>query len=219
MRLLACLFLLAAACSSNAPKPTTTPQPTTTPTGTAKTAQVAVALRPGTKVVQTIHADMDGDGIDEIAVWSQAEVAPEGSPLRQSYVDVFSAQSGTTKKVLDAGGSALTVDPKVVGQQVQFFRFVTFNGHPDLVLGVLNEGAGAGPLDLWVWSWGTPLRQEFRYSTTVDGNLALRGNQVTLDTGSYKPSDPMCCPSGMSHIVIGNKDGKIGIVSETTTKS
>jgi hypothetical protein len=102
---------------------------------------------------------------------------------------------------------------------VQFLRFVSFDAKPDLVLGVLNEGASAGPLDLWVWSWGTPLKQEFRYSTTEDGTLAVRGDQVALDTGSYKPSDPMCCPSGMSHIVIGAKDGKIQIVSETTTKS
>jgi hypothetical protein len=106
-----------------------------------------------------------------------------------------------------------------VSQHVEFMQFVTFDRKPDLVLGVLNEGAGAGPLDVWVWSWGSPFKREFRYSTTEDGTLAARGNTVTIDTGSFTPTDPMCCPSGMDHIVIGAQGGTIAIVSKTTSKS
>ena len=216
------LFLIAAACSSKAVKPTPTPKPTQTSSTRINvdinSAERTLPRRPNTRVVKRVTGDMDGDGIPEIAVWSEATTAPPGSLLRQDYVDVYSFRSTAFVKVFTAS-EALTVEPKNVGQHIEFFGFVTFTDKPDLVLGVLNEGAGAGPLDVWVWSWGTPFTQEFRYSTTVDGNLAVRGNQLTLTTGSYKSSDPMCCPSGMSHIVIGSKHGKIAVVSETTTKS
>jgi hypothetical protein len=219
MRRFAVLVLvLLAACSTKTPAPT--PTTSQTPTPTRRNGDVSFTIRSGTKLVRSIRADMDGDGIDEVAVWSQAQAAPEGSTLRQSYVDVYSLHEGKTTKVFDAADSAVPVDPKYVNQQVQFFQFVTFAGKPDLVLGVLNQGASAGPLDIWVWSWGSPaLKEEFRYSTTVDGNLSAAGDQLRLDTGSYKPADPMCCPSGMDHIVIGETQGKIGIVSKTTTKS
>jgi hypothetical protein len=216
MRRAALLVLLAAAaaCGSNhAAAPSAKPA-TTTPAFDA-----ASALRPGTTVQRTIEADMDGDGTDEVAVWSEATTAPAGSVLRQSYVDVYGYTDGRWTHVFDASGSALAVDPRNVSQHVVFMRFVTFAHKPDLVLGVLNEGAGAGPLDVWIWSWGRPFKREFRYSTTQGGTLATQGKTVTLDTGAFEPTDPMCCPSGMDHIVIGIKDGSIGIVGRTTTKS
>ncbi len=212
-RYLIAVLLIATACSAN--KPVSPPPPTRTPTPTS--VDLDPQLRPGTKLVRQIQADMNGDGSDEIAVWSQATSAPRGSVLNQSYVDLFTDESGSWHKIFTASG-ALTVDAKYVSQQLQFFQFVKFQSKPDLVLGVLNEGASAGPLDVWVFD-GLPPATAFRYSTTVDGQLAVDGNRLELDTGSYKPSDPMCCPSGMDHIAIGSQNGKIAIVSKTTTKS
>lgn len=205
--LVVALLIATAACSSNKPAATTTPAPT-------RVLAFAPQLRPGTTLVRQIQADMNGDGADEYAIWSQASSAPPGSVLRQSYVDVFDRRGDK----LFTATEALTVDPKAVYQVPQFFQFVTFDGKPDLVLGVQNEGASSGPLDIWVFS-GVPLETAFKYSTTQDGQLVADGNQLQLITGSYKPADPMCCPSGMDHIVIGSRNGKIGIVGKTTTKS
>lgn len=216
-RLVLLVFVVAAACSSHTPAATPTPIPTPAATVAPAVAGLASQLRPGTTTVREIHADMNGDGTDEYAVWSQATSAPPGSVLRQSYVDVFD-RAGTSWKTVFTATEALPVDPKEVDQMPQFFQFVPLDGKPDLVLGVLNEGASAGPLDVWVFA-GVPPRTAFKYSTTVDGQLIATGNTLQLTTGSYKASDPMCCPSAMDHITIGVRDGKIAITGKTSSKS
>src|SRR5437899_291610 len=108
-----CLLFLAAACSAK--KPASSPTPTPTATATATTApsptpkvdahavNVSTLIRPGTKANQTLYADIDGDGTDEIAVFTQSTAPPpQGMVVAQSYVDVFAYAGGSWRKVYDA---------------------------------------------------------------------------------------------------------------------
>lgn len=233
--ILACVLLLAAACSSKSPRPSATPSATTAPTATPKAdahaVDVSTLLRPGTKVERTIYADMNADGTEEIAVWSQATTTPPGAILAQSYIDVFSHQSGKWTKIFDAAtysdGPILQPEANGVSQQIAFFQFAHLGcgSFPaDLVVGVLTVGAGEGPLDVWVLSSKQTFKTEFHYTTARGGSLDLSSGKavcgpglLTLRTGDYKPSDAMCCPSAMVSLLIERLGDHIGIGSRTST--
>jgi hypothetical protein len=225
--LLVVAVLALASCSTDEPSPTAAPAATAAITASpaasfdARKTDVAALVRPF-EVSRTIHADMDGDGSEEIAAWSLATEAPEGSALRQSHVDVFSFRAGRWEKVFDATKEGvLNENPNEVSQDVPYFSFIDFAGDhkPYLVLGIQNVGASNGPLDVWAlrWDGSAAFEKEFTYSTDRGGTLVFGARTLTLSTGSYEPGDPGCCPSAMAEIGIGYKDGKVRILSRKET--
>src|SRR5581483_11779870 len=208
-----CLVLLAA-CSTKTPaSPTARPQVTGTAQPESPKFDVQTLLRPGTSAQSTIYGDMDGDGTDEVAVWSRADKTSGQNIIAQSYVDIYANRAGSWTNIYDATKSGvLQTGEDFVSQSISFMRFVKFT-NTDLVVGVATQGAGEGPLDVWVLSES---KTDFHYQTTRGGQLSVDGNVLVLRTGDYKPSDAMCCPSAIATIKIGATTKGIGIISRTS---
>jgi hypothetical protein len=224
-RLLVVCLVLIAACSTKSPSPTTTPRPTrtATPKVDAHSVEVKDLLRPGTSEQATVYGDMDGDGVDEIAVWSRANKAPAEGPLAQSYVDVFADRAGAWTNIYDATKhGVIQTGEDFVSQTITFMRFVPFgcDRSSEFVLGVQTQGAGEGPLDVWVLS---PKKTEFHYTTTSGGTLTVDPHKgcgdsgLILTTGDFRPGDAMCCPSAIATIRIEQLGDHVGISSRSNT--
>ncbi len=220
----AIVLLLAVGCSSGGPKTSVEPTKTAAPRPKASIDAREIDVEPLVAphaVMKTVYADVDGDGIEEIAVWSQSAEPPEGSFIKQSYIDVFSVETGKPAKVFDAVKDGIVNEsPDEVSQDVAYLSFVDFRGEgrPYLVLGIQNVGASNGPLDVWALHWdGGAFAKEFNYSTDRGGTLVRDGATLKLDTGAYAPGDPGCCPSSIAHIVIGYRSGRVQQLSRTET--
>jgi hypothetical protein len=211
--------------------------PTTPPPEPPDPRQIPVQslLRPGTSADQVLYGDMNGDGLDEIVLVSHDQTAPASGGPAQPFLDVFGFAGTRYQKVLDAttiappgGDHPLRVidatNPEFNSQAVTFTGLVDFQaeGAKDLVTGVEVEGAGAGPLSVWVIGMdGASFVTDFFEQTTRGGTLLTVGDTVRLETGKFGPNDPGCCPSRISHQVIAFDPGRneIRVVKETLTKN
>jgi len=179
-----------------------------------------------------LYGDLDGDGNEEIVVASRKRVVPPGAFLPQQFLDVFGFDGSSYVRVFAATEGAppghgapdqmiATPRPVAVSQQIDFLELVDFrrDRSPEVAVGILTIGAAAGPLDVWVVSADRGWRTELFEATQSDGRLAVVGNRLLLDTGSYAPSDPQCCPSRIEHQVIGfdRATGRITILRRTFT--
>jgi hypothetical protein len=94
------------------------------------------------------------------------------------------------------------------------------DGSAELVVGVLNVGAGPGPLDLWVIGFGPEgAGNELWERTDSGGVLVVAGDTVRLQAPSFAPSDPACCPSRIEHQTIGwdSGRGRVRVLRRTFT--
>jgi len=228
--------------SGSAPASPTAP---TTPTASSttpapeppdpRTVPVQSLLRPGTSADQVLYGDLNGDGLDEIVLVSHEQTAPASGGPAQPFLDVFGVVGTAYQKLLDAttmappgGDHPLRVidatNPEFNAQAVTFTGLVDFqeDGAKELVTGVEVEGAGAGPLSVWVIGMnGASFVTDFFEQTTRGGTLITVRNTVRLETGRFGPNDPGCCPSRISHQVIAfdtDRD-QIRVVKETFTKN
>jgi hypothetical protein len=163
------------------------------------------------------YGDLDGDGVEDIVVASVSKHGGAAAP--QPFVDVFLFDgNGHWPRAWEATGPA---PPGAVGapvsvvlpagatslhQEVDTLGLVDTRGDgtAELVVGVLNLGAGPGPLDVWVIGFGPggPVT-EFWEETQQGGVLLTAGDTVRLQTPSFGPDDPSCCPSRIEHQTIG----------------
>jgi hypothetical protein len=100
--------------------------------------------------------------------------------------------------------------PGTLAQRIDSLALVDTagDGTPELAVGVLNQGAGPGPLDVWVLGFdsGAPTT-EFWEETVQGGILLAAGNTLRLQAPSFGPDDPACCPSRIEHQTIGFDPG------------
>jgi len=211
------------------------PPPTTPAVPDPRGVPVSTLLRPGTSEVRTLYGDLNGDGVEEIVVAARRTTPPPGAVLAQGYLDVFSWNGRAFARVFAAtkgapqGGDVPATMIQVpraeqVSQEMQFLALVGFRtgGPPDLALGILNVGAGAGPLDVWVVSMDAGgFHTEFFEETVSGGILTTSGSALQLDTPNFAPSDPHCCPSRIERQEIGldPASGAITVLRRTFTRA
>lgn len=197
---------------------------------------VATLLRDDTVAKRVLYGEIDGTPPEEIVVLSVDALA--GDRLPQNYVDVFQWTGDEWGSIFtatefvprgaDIFGDAPSSDepivtpaltPNDVFQDVSFFRLVDFqgDGERELVLGVQIVGAGTGPLSLWILSRGASAwRIEYAYETTRGGSLSMISeDRLQLVTGSYEPSDPLCCPTYTQTDIIGASGSGIVLLDRT----
>jgi hypothetical protein len=212
--------------------PTVNPTVTVSPPD-ARAVPVESLLRADTVAIDALYRDLDGDGVEEIVLVSRSTTATDGLP--RPFLDVYAWTGAAFQNVLDATEGAPVGEPEApllmlggeiggINQVVQFVDLIDFfvDGTPQLVVGILNVGASAGPLEIWVIS-GVPgaegaasFQTEFYEATTRGGELTREADRLLLDTGAYAPNDPGCCPSRIEHQVIGLLEGEsIGILERT----
>jgi hypothetical protein len=177
---------------------------------------VGTLLRPGTQATLILREDLNGDGVDEVALAARARDAPEfGFP--DQFLDVYRVEDGSWQRVLDGtgeapgggGGPGRMLDPPrrdFNSRLVDGVEAVDFanDGSKELVVSVLTAGAGEGPLEVWVLSLeGDTFRTQLYRRTTRGGELVAKDDRAILTFGVYRPSDPGCCPSTLVREVIG----------------
>ena len=183
-------------------------------------------LRPGTTPETVAYGDLDGDGVEDIALLQVAKHPPPGGVMAQEFLDVFTWDGSGWTRTWEATGPAppgVSGEPASVlnapgdgvpDQVVDFLHVVDMagDGTADLAVGVTNYGAGPGPMDVWVigFGGGTP-STEFWEETQQDGTLLPDGAALRLQTPKFAPGDPACCPSGIEHQTIGFDPGTNGI--------
>ncbi len=223
--------------SSASPPTTRASSPTTPAAPDPRSVPVESLLRPKTTAVRALYGDLDGDGAEEIVLASRAATPPPGAVRAQGYLDVFGWDGRVFVRVFAAtegappgGGSRapgimlLEPDPTAVSQEIDFLALVDLRGggFPELAAGILNVGAGPGPLDVWVVSMTSgALRTEFFEETVAGGFLTSTGDSLRLVTPSYEPTDPACCPSRIEHqsIAFDPVSGKVKVVARTFTSA
>ncbi len=151
---------------------------------------------------------------------SVAGQSNESAP--QPYLDVFLYRAGRWRRGWAGTGPAPpgadgapasvleTAGPGTLTQQVDFLSLVdtAADGSPQVAVGVLNQGAGPGPLDVWVIGFGpNGPTTEFWEETVQGGILLAAGTTLRLQTPSFGPDDPACCPSRIEHQTIGFDPG------------
>lgn len=158
--------------------------------------------------METAAGDLDGDGVEEVAT-SSVSVATGELGIATPYLEVFDVRGGRWIRVFDATGSAppgggapphmLAAADGFVGQSVQALEMVDFaaDGRPELVVGIANFGASAGPLELWVVSMadGGGLTTQLYRASARGGEIVVQGDRLRFEYGRYRRQDPGCCPS------------------------
>jgi hypothetical protein len=93
----------------------------------------------------------------------------------------------------------LAADDGFVGQSVHTLEMVDFagDGRPEMVVGIANFGASAGPLELWIVSMGDGggLATDLYRATARGGEILVKGDRLRFEYGVYRSRDPGCCPS------------------------
>jgi hypothetical protein len=139
------------------------------------------------------------------------------------YVDLFVKSPSGWSPLADfsrlPSGQALS---GVEGQTVEAFAAVDFEGQgkESLAIAVLSFGASTGPLRLRILSFrGTDIALDLEEDTRSDGTVVVDGRTLVLETGSYGPGDPHCCPSGVIHQRIGWSAAhkKVEVLEQTIT--
>jgi hypothetical protein len=136
------------------------------------------------------------------------------------WVRVFDALAGAPP---GAGAPAEMLAPPdggFVSQSVDTLEVVDFarDGRPELVAGILNFGATAGPLELWVVSLGAhgSAGTEFYEASARDGSVEVAENRLRFEFGVYGEHDPGCCPGRIAVQTIGwnAESGGIEVLDE-----
>jgi hypothetical protein len=183
-------------------------------------------VREGAAVVEAAAGDLDGDGVDEVAISSvSTEVGDLG--IATPYLEVFDVRDDTWARVFDATGSApagaggppsmLAAPDGFVGQSVQTLEVFDFagDGRPELVVGIANFGASAGPLELWIVSMdeGGALATELYRDTARGGEVTVEGDRLRFEYPVYRKGDPGCCPTFRAVETIGWDGEDIAVLS------
>jgi hypothetical protein len=171
----------------------------------------------GARPVIVRSADLDGDGVAEVAI-AAVSAAVDELGLAAPSLQVFDVRDGRWVTVFDATAGAppgagappdmlAPVDQGFVSQSVDTLEVVDFarDGRPELVAGILNFGATAGPLELWVVSLETDgsASAEFYEASARDGSVEVRDDRLRFEFGVYRDDDPGCCPSRIAVQTIG----------------
>jgi hypothetical protein len=178
--------------------------------------------------VETVVADLDGDGSDEVVV-SSVSVEADALGIATPYLEAFDVRDGRWTRVFDATGSAppgpavpaamLSAEEGFVGQSVQMLEPVDFagDGRPELVVGIATFGASAGPFELWVVSMDVDagLTTWLYRATARGGQVSIEGDRVRFEYGVYRRRDPGCCPSrfAVETIAWDHSEGHIDVVA------
>ena len=196
----------------------------------------ATLIREGAHPVIEREGDLDGDGELELVVAS-ASGERSGFGLPTPYVEVFAEGDDGWGRVFDATGTVPAGAPpgsrpvleragpgEVSGQAVEALELLDFagDGSAEVVLAVINAGASAGPLDLWILSLrGGEVRAELATSTQRGGRVDVGEREVELEFGVYRRRDPGCCPSRIERQTIGwdEQAGRIGVLSRERRRS
>ncbi|MGH2657526.1 MAG: hypothetical protein ACRDIZ_12680 [Actinomycetota bacterium] len=221
---LVCATAFLAACTEDAPPPEE-------PLSLERTA--ASLVRVGTRPAWIRSGDIDGDGVEELVVYSVAQHRAGTVP----YLEVFRREKGRWRRVFDATGNAppgagapeqMLIPPEegFVSQSVRRLRLVDFagDGRPEIVAGIQNFGAGEGPLEVWILSMEEDgsLTTEFYGSSSRGGDVVrILGNRVRFEFHVYRKDDPGCCPTFTDTVVIGwdEASGRIDVLERTRRPS
>ena len=199
--------------------PLTTPHVSPPENPDPRSVPVESLLRPGTRKLKVLYGDVDADGVEDIVIASIESSPPPGALMAQAYLDAYRYDGeGGWPRAWEASAPAPPgnpqapesvlekAEPGAVSQQLDFLALVDMkdDGSSELVVGVLNVGAGPGPLDVWVIGFGPEgAINEFWEQTTQGGVLVAAGDTVRLQTPAFEPDDPACCPSSIEHQTIG----------------
>lgn len=174
-------------------------------------------VRPGARAVGQVAGDLDGDGIEEIVVSSVSTDTDEFG-LATPFLEVFDVRGERWVRVFDATGAApagagappemlVASEDGFVSQSVQTLELVDFatDGRPEVVAGIANAGATAGPLELWILSMGPEgeLVTELYRATARGGEILVEGARLRFEFAVYRKRDPGCCPSFRAVQTIG----------------
>jgi hypothetical protein len=111
--------------------------------------------------------------------------------------------------------------PQLGDQSVTFLAAIDFekDGSSELAVGTEVFGAGNGPMTVWVLAYENgAMRTDFKRETTRGGTLMRTGaDQLTMVTGAYAASDPLCCPSRVETWLIGATGKGVGLLKRTIT--
>jgi hypothetical protein len=222
---LAIATVLAAACTEDAP-----PSPRS-PVSLERTA--ASLVRVGTEPAWIRSGDLDGDGVEELVVFSVEQRRAGTIP----YLELFRLTEGRWHRVFDATGNAppgagapeqMLIPPEegFVSQSVRRLRLVDFagDGRPEIVVGIQTFGATEGPLEVWVLSMveDGALRTEFYRASSRGGDVVkVRGNRLRFEYHVYRKDDPGCCPTFTDTLIIGwnEASGRIEVFERTRRPS
>jgi len=219
---------------SAVPSPTPASPRSTQPAPDPRSVDVQSLLRPGTRQLQVIYGDVDGDGVDDLVLASAVAHPPSSAVMAQSYLDVFRYDGQGWPRAWEATEPAppgnpnspasvlAEAKPASVSQLIDFLSLIDMahDGSAELVVGILNVGAGPGPLDVWVIGFGPEgAVNDFSESTTSGGVLVAAGDELRLQTPDYQSGDPACCPSRIDHQTIGfdSAKGRVRVLHETFT--
>jgi hypothetical protein len=184
-------------------------------------------VRPGATPVETVAGDLDGDGVEEVVI-SSASAATDDLGITTPYLEVFDVRDVRWARVFDATGSApagggapphmlAAAGAGFVGQSVQTLEVVDFagDGRPEMVVGIANFGATAGPLELWIVSMGDGggLATELYRATERGGEIRVEGDRLRFAYGVYRGPDPGCCPSQRAVETIGWDGEGIAVIA------
>jgi hypothetical protein len=175
-------------------------------------------VREGAQPSIVRRGDLDGDGVPELVMASVAET-PSEFGLPAPYLEVFAHREGEWRRVFDATGHAppgegtppAMLEPAdeefAVGQSVDVLEVadLAHDGASEVVVAILNVGATAGPLELWIvgMSPAGDLLTEYYMRTERGGKVAVSGDRVAIEFGVYRRKDPGCCPSSFEVRTIG----------------
>jgi hypothetical protein len=192
-------------------------------------------VRAGATAVETVAGDLDGDGVEEVAISSVSAAADEFG-IATPYLEVFDVRDGHWTRVFDATGSAphgggapphmlAASGEGFVGQSVQTLEVVDFagDGRPEMVAGIANFGATTGPLELWIVSMGDAggLATELYRDTARGGEIVVEDDRLRFEYAVYRRHDPGCCPTFTDTLVIGwnEASGRIEVLERTRRPS
>lgn len=240
-RLLVAAVVAAAACSGSSPAAAPTSAPTTiatspgpsapsssssapatsAPAGCDGVQAVAAPARPGAKLVNVACVRRVTDPAIAAVSFEQPGRGQGGPP--PPLVDLYLRNRDGWELLADL--SKLPVGRPLVGFEGQILETLQpldfdRDGNDSLVLGVLSVGASTGPLDVSVLSFrGPDIAVDLQVGTQSGGTLSVDGKVLVLETGSYAPGDPHCCPSGRLRQRIGwsQEHKKVEVLEQSVT--
>jgi serine/threonine protein kinase len=189
----------------------------------ARSVPLSRLLRQGARALTAQYGDMDGDGIEEIALESESRFGP--SYARPEFLDLFKYFDGAWQRIWAASEDSLPHDGGVAGVPalptgigVRDLHFVDpfGNGREDLLFttGVVEGTDHSG--EVWIASLSSTNKVSTAFYESVPGigDVTIDGSTVLVDTDLYSKHDANCCPSEEEHQVVGDDGtGTIRVLS------